>query len=134
MVSCFLRLADFSAYIGTWACFLRVGSVGKLDRHPMTRGEAGLGHFQACSPGLAAFVLRVANLFQPIYSLPVQRLLNGNVLHRRRRRRAVPMLLTRLEPHYVSRTDLLDRRAVALHPAVAERDNQNLAERMRVPR
>src|SRR5438552_18205565 len=117
MVSCFLRLADFSAYLGTWACFLRVGSVGKLDRHPMMRGEAGLGHFPVCSLGLAAFVLRVANLFQPIYSLPVQRPLNGNVLHRRRRRRAVPMLLTRLEPDHIAGTDLLDRPAIALHPA-----------------
>src|SRR5439155_24719645 len=106
MVSCFHRLADFSAYIGTWACFLRVGSVGKLDRHSMTRGETGLGHFQVRSTGLAAFVLRVADLLHPVDCFPVERFLNGNVCHRRGRRRAMPMLLTRLEPHYVSRTDL----------------------------
>src|SRR5438874_9970799 len=76
MVSCFHRLADFSAYIGTWACFLRVGSVGKLDRHSMTRGETGLGHFQVRSTGLAAFVLRVADLLHPVDCFPVERFLN----------------------------------------------------------
>src|SRR5438128_8675317 len=117
MVSCFLRLADFSAYIGTWACFLRVGSVGKLDRHPMTRGETGLGHFQVWSRGLAAFVLRVAHLLHPVDRFPVERLLNGDVRHSSNRRRAVPMLLTRLEPHHISGTNLFDRPAIALHPA-----------------
>src|SRR6266702_959444 len=45
--------------------------------------------------------------------------------HRRRGRRPVPMLL--------AGPDFLDRAALALNPTAARRDNQSLAERMRMP-
>src|SRR6266550_8778624 len=43
------------------------------------------------------------------------------------------MLFTRLEPHHISWTDLLDWPAIALHPAVTERHDENLTQWMRVP-
>ncbi len=47
---------------------------------------------------------------------------------------AVPVLLARREPDHVAGADFLDRAAFALHPAAAGGDDQDLAERMRVPR
>ena len=81
-----------------------------------------------------AVVLLVADVFQPLDRLAIELLLNGDVRHRRRRRRAVPVLFTRWKPHDVARTDLLDRSAPALHASGAGRDDQRLPERMRVPR
>ena len=60
-------------------------------------------------------VLLVAHLLHPVDRLSVERLLDGDVHHRRGRRRAVPVLLPGREPHHVSRADLLDRTAFALH-------------------
>ena len=48
-------------------------------------------------------------------------------------RRPVPMLLAGREPHDVAGPDLLDRAALALHPAQPGCDDQRLTERMRVP-
>ena len=44
------------------------------------------------------------------------------------------MLLARRKPHHVAGPDLLDRPALALHPAAAGGDDQGLAERIRMPR
>jgi len=43
------------------------------------------------------------------------------------------MLLVRREPDNITRSDFLDRSAVALRPPKARRDNQRLAEGMRMP-
>ena len=47
--------------------------------------------------------------------------------------RPVPVLLAGSEPDHVAGMDLLYRAALALGPAAAGRDDQRLAERMRVP-
>jgi hypothetical protein len=54
--------------------------------------------------------------------------------HRRCRRRAMPTLQTRRKPDDVLRPDLLDGPALALNPPETGGDDQNLAERMAVPR
>ena len=51
-----------------------------------------------------------------------------------RRCGSVPVLLAGRKPDHVARPDLLDRPAPALRPAAARRDEQGLAERMRMPR
>src|SRR5439155_16338264 len=63
----------------------------------------------------------------------VQRLLNGDMSHRGRRRSAVPMLLTRRKPDHIARPDFLDRTAPALSPTKAARDDQRLTEWMCMP-
>src|ERR1700737_634118 len=78
-------------------------------------------------------VLFVAHFLHPVDGLAVQRLLNGDVGHRRSRRCAMPVLLTGLEPDYIPWTDLFDRPALALHPAAPEDDDQRLTQWMRVP-
>ena len=65
--------------------------------------------------------------------LAVELFLDGDVGHGRGRRGAVPVLLARREPDDIAGPDLLDRAALALDPAAAGRDDQRLAERMRVP-
>src|SRR3954469_6184637 len=45
----------------------------------------------------------------------------------------MPMLLTRLEPDHVAGPDLLDGSAIALDQAGAERDDEHLSQRVRVP-
>ena len=62
-------------------------------------------------------VLFVANLFHPLDVLVVQRFLNRDVCHRRRRRCTMPMLQTRLKPDYITGPNLLDRTALTLNPA-----------------
>ena len=79
-------------------------------------------------------VLLVADLLHPVDHLAVQLFLNGDVRHGGGRRGAVPVLLAGREPDHVTGPDLLDGAAPALHPAAAGRDDQRLAERMRVPR
>src|SRR6266446_8501445 len=78
-------------------------------------------------------VLFVADLFHPVDRAAVQRLLNSDMHHRRGARRAVPVLLTGCKPHDIAGPDFLDGPAPALHPSGTERDNQRLAERMRMP-
>src|SRR5690348_14074141 len=56
-----------------------------------------------------------------------------DVRHQPRRRRAVPVLLARLEEDAVSRPDHLDRAAATLAVADALGDPDRLAVRMRVP-
>src|SRR3979490_532980 len=45
----------------------------------------------------------------------------------------MPMPHARGDPDHVAGADLLDRTTLALHPAGAGRDDQGLAQRMRVP-
>src|SRR5436190_18253352 len=73
-------------------------------------------------------------MLHPLNHFPVQRLLNGDMSHRGRRRSAVPMLLVRRKPDDIARPDFLDWSALALHPAATGCDNQSLTERMRMPR
>jgi hypothetical protein len=78
-------------------------------------------------------VLFVADLFHPVDGPAVERFLNGDVGHRRGRRCSVPMPKTGRKPDHIAGPHLLDRSALALHPAEARRDDQSLAERMRMP-
>src|ERR687898_2500864 len=78
-------------------------------------------------------VLLVADLFHPVDDLAVERLLNGDMRHRRRGRCAMPMLLIRRKPDHITWVDFLDRATPSLHPPAAGRDDQGLAERMGVP-
>ena len=78
-------------------------------------------------------VLLVGDVLHPIDHLAVLLLLNGDVRHARRRRRAMPVLLAGRKPDYITGTDLLDRPAPALNPSTASGHNESLAERMRVP-
>ena len=75
----------------------------------------------------------VADFFHPVDDFTVELFLNGDVGHGRGRRGAVPMLLTRRDPDHVTRPNLLDRAAPALHPAAASRHDQSLAQRVGVP-
>jgi hypothetical protein len=81
-----------------------------------------------------ASVLLIADLFQPVDYLAVLLFLNGDVRHGRGWRGAVPMFLARREPDHVTRVDFLNRSAPALCPAATGRDDERLAERVRVPR
>src|SRR6516225_1492579 len=78
-------------------------------------------------------VLLVTDLFPPVDDLAIVRLCDGDVAHGGVRRGAMPVLFTRREPDDIAGADLLDRTAVALHPAAAESDDQRLSEWMRVP-
>src|SRR6476660_2844061 len=71
-------------------------------------------------------VLFVADLLHPLNWTSIQRLLNGDMRHRRRRRRAMPMLFTGRDPHHVAGPEFLYGAAPTLHPAEAECDDQRL--------
>src|SRR5687767_9240916 len=73
-------------------------------------------------------------MLHPVDSLAIERFLNGDMGHRRGGRRAMPMFLARREPGHVSGADLLNGPTLTLNQAVAGRDDQGLAQRMRVPR
>lgn len=74
-----------------------------------------------------------ADLFHPGDDFAVELFLNGDMGHGSGRRGAMPMLLTRWDSDYVTRTNLLDRAAPALYQAAASRHDQSLAQRMGVP-
>src|SRR5436305_4044732 len=78
-------------------------------------------------------VLLIAHMFEPFDGLAIERLLNRDVRHRRSWRGAMPMLLTRLEPHHIARPDLFDRLPVALNETTPRGDDENLAERVSMP-
>src|SRR6266536_2522086 len=78
-------------------------------------------------------VLFVADLFHPVYGFPIQRFLNGDMRHRRRGRRPMPMLLAGRKLDHITGPNFLDWPALALNPTQAECDNQSLAEWMRMP-
>jgi hypothetical protein len=72
-------------------------------------------------------------VLHPVHHLAVLRFLNGDVRHGNRWRSAVPMPHTGWKPDDFAGSDLLDGSTFDLHPAAASRDNEPLAERMRVP-
>jgi hypothetical protein len=78
-------------------------------------------------------VLLVADLFHPVDDLTVELFGDGDVAHRGRRRRAMPVLFAGRKPDNVTGADFLDRAALALHPAATGRHDKCLSERMRVP-
>ena len=78
-------------------------------------------------------VLFVADLFHPVDGFAVELLLNGDVRHRRRGRRPMPMLFARRKPDHVARPNFLDRPTPSLRPAAAGRHDQGLTERVRMP-
>ena len=82
----------------------------------------------------SAPVLLVADLLQPIDVLAVLKFRDGDMRHRGRRRCSMPMPQAGREPDDIAGPDFLDRPALRLCPAEPGRDDQRLAERMRVPR
>jgi hypothetical protein len=78
-------------------------------------------------------VLFVTDLFHPIHNFSVELFLNGDVGHGRGRRGPMPVLFAGREPHHITGMNLLDRSAITLSPTTAGRDDERLAERMRVP-
>src|SRR4051794_37798918 len=79
-------------------------------------------------------VVVVSDLLQPVDTSAVQLLDQRDVRHGCRRRGAVPVLLARRTPDHVARADDRGRSADALYDAASSRDDENLPERMRVPR
>src|SRR5436190_1377870 len=88
---------------------------------------------RALADGIAS-VLLLTHLLHPIDVLAIERFLDGDVRHRRRRRRAVPVLLVRWKPYDVSGPDLVDGATGALHPTEAGGDDQRLTQGMGMPR
>jgi hypothetical protein len=78
-------------------------------------------------------VLFVADRLKPIDVLSVHGFLDRDVRHRVRGRRAVPMPQAGWKPDDIARANFLDRAAFTLHPAETRRDDEGLAQRMRVP-
>src|SRR5882724_1131372 len=79
-------------------------------------------------------VLLVADLIHPVDVLAVERFLHRDMRHAGGRRCAVPMFLAGRKPHHVAWPDLFNRSSFGLYPSKTSRDDQSLAERMRVPR
>src|SRR5207302_11474014 len=80
------------------------------------------------APPAVVLVLLVAALLHPVHALAVEVFLNGEVCHGGGCRGAVPMLLTRRNPDYVTGPNLLDRPAPPLREARAGRHDQGLAQ------
>lgn len=78
-------------------------------------------------------IVVVVSFLQPINHLPVERLLDGDVRHRGSRGSAVPVFDTRREPDHVTRTNLLNRAVLLLHPAATKRNDERLSEWVRMP-
>src|SRR2546422_9776135 len=78
-------------------------------------------------------LLLVGALLHPADTLAFELLRDGDMRHRGGRRCAMPMLFARRAPDHIAGPDDLDRAAPALHEAAAGRDDERLAERMRVP-
>src|SRR5690348_637082 len=79
-------------------------------------------------------ILLVADFLHPMDGRAVERFLDGDVAQGRGRRGAMPMLLAGRDPDHIAGANVLDRLPLTLNPAATSRDNQGLAERMRVPR
>jgi len=62
-------------------------------------------------------ILLVAHVLQPIDSVAIKLLLDGDVRHSGSWRGSMPVLLSRLEPDNIAGPNLLDRAAFALRPA-----------------
>src|SRR5947209_17653671 len=78
-------------------------------------------------------VLFVADLLHPVDDLAVEVFQDCDVGHGGGRRRAMPVLLARLAPDDVARSNHFDRTTPALHEPAAGRDDQGLTQRMGVP-
>src|ERR1700689_5519532 len=78
-------------------------------------------------------VLLVADLLQPVDMLAVERFLNSDVNHVRRRAGAVPMLFVGRYPDDIAGTHFAQRSAPDLHAADTGGDAKRLTERMGVP-
>ena len=82
---------------------------------------------------LASAILLITDVFHPIDHLAVERFLNGNVRHRRRRRSAMPMFFVRRKPDDIAWPNFFDWAAPTLNPSKAGCDDQRLTEWMRMP-
>src|SRR5437879_5851553 len=111
--------------------------IRSLPAHsPLPRGATGHVAQFPLAPFyflLSFLVLLIAHFFHPLYNLPLQRFLNGDVRHRGRRRSTVPMLLVRRKPNDITRPDFFDRPSPPLRPSKAGRDDQRLTEWMPMP-
>src|ERR1039458_4384047 len=96
--------------------------------------EAVITKSQVKSCSRSSLVLFVADFFPPVNRFAVELFLNGDVRHGRGWRGAVPMLLARRKPDYVTRTNFFDRAAPALHASAASHHDQCLPQWMGVPR
>src|SRR5690349_13934759 len=70
-----------------------------------------------CGMASPSSVLFVGDVFEPVDGLAIELLLHGDVRHRGRGRRAMPVLFAGREPHHVTRSNLVNGSAPALHPA-----------------
>ena len=89
---------------------------------------------QSFPRGLSSLaVLVVADFFQPVHRLAVERFLNGDMRHGRRRRGTVPMLFAGRDRDHIAGMDFLNRTALLLYPSETGGDDQSLPKRMGVP-
>src|SRR5690349_7252525 len=84
-----------------------------------------------CQPSTP--ILLGADVLHPVDHFAIEGLRDGDVRHACGCRGAVPMLLGRREPDYVAGPDVFDGAALSLYPAATGRNDQCLAERVRVP-
>src|SRR5437667_2016011 len=111
----------------------RAGSaVARTTYRDQAPNEMAQCAFRSLRP--TGLVLLVADLLHPRDRTAVQRLLNGDMRHRGRRRSAVPVLLAGRKPDDIAGPDFLDGSTPTLRRAQAGGDDQYLAEWMRVPR
>src|SRR5579859_8101955 len=86
-----------------------------------------------CPDHLAALILFVIDVFHPVHNLTVELFLNGDVRHRCGWCGSMPMLLPGRKPYHITGPDFFDQATPTLYAPAAGRDDQSLAERMRVP-
>jgi hypothetical protein len=72
-------------------------------------------------------------MFQPRDRDSIHRFLDSDMRHRAISTRAVPVTLPRLKNDDIARGDSFDRTAIALNPAKAIGDDEELAKRMCMP-
>src|ERR1051326_7642781 len=82
---------------------------------------------------MSDLVLLVTDVFHPVHHLTVFLFLDSDVRHGRGGCSAVPVLLAGREPNHVTGSDFFNRPSPALRATAACRDDQSLAQRMRVP-
>lgn len=82
---------------------------------------------------LGSVVLFFTNFFHPVNGFAIELLLDGDMSHSGCGSGSMPMLFTGRKPDHITRPNFLYRFTIALSPAAASRDNQSLAQRMRVP-
>src|SRR3954462_10971989 len=87
-----------------------------------------------CGMASASSVLLVRDVVEPIHGLAIELLLHGDVRHRGRGQRAVPVLFARGEPHDVAGANLFNGCTPALEESGPRCHDHRLAEGMGVPR